>query len=99
MRSCVFILYALCHLRIPAEIREALINPSSKANKRKRDDVALEEQVSWVVVLERDLPEDDPEDVTYEVWCSGGRADPLLRGKRVRIAWPLSSRWTGSFTV
>ncbi|XP_013051714.1 uncharacterized protein [Anser cygnoides] len=51
---------------MPKEIREALINPSSKANKRKRDDVALEEQVSWVVVLERDLPEDDPEDVTYE---------------------------------
>ncbi|KFQ94362.1 hypothetical protein Y956_16371, partial [Nipponia nippon] len=51
---------------IPAEIREALINPSSKANKRKRDDVALEEQESWLVVLERDLPEDDPEDTVYE---------------------------------
>ncbi|KFV74084.1 hypothetical protein N308_15659, partial [Struthio camelus australis] len=49
-----------------AEIRETLINPSSKANKRKRDDVALEEQESWVVVLEKDLPEDDSEDVTYE---------------------------------
>lgn len=71
MHSCVFILYALCLLWIPAEIREARINPSSKANKRKRDDVALEEQVSWVEVLEGDLLEDDPEDVTYEVWCSG----------------------------
>ncbi|XP_010114165.1 PREDICTED: uncharacterized protein LOC104476154, partial [Chlamydotis macqueenii] len=51
---------------MPKEIREALINPSNKANKRKRDDVALEEQESWLVVLERDLPEDDSEDVTYE---------------------------------
>eukprot|EP00075_Anas_platyrhynchos_P006270 XP_012965038.1 uncharacterized protein LOC101803471 [Anas platyrhynchos] len=51
---------------MPKEIREARINPSSKANKRKRDDVALEEQVSWVEVLEGDLLEDDPEDVTYE---------------------------------
>ncbi|KFV48847.1 hypothetical protein N328_01216, partial [Gavia stellata] len=51
---------------IRAEIREALINPSHKANKRKRDDVALEEQESWFVVLERDLPEDDSEDIPYE---------------------------------
>ncbi|KAI6072225.1 Ww domain-binding protein 11-like protein [Aix galericulata] len=51
---------------MPKEIREALINSSSKANKRKQDDVALEEQVSWVVVLEGDLLEDDHEDVTYE---------------------------------
>uniref|UniRef100_A0A8C9FC84 Uncharacterized protein n=1 Tax=Pavo cristatus TaxID=9049 RepID=A0A8C9FC84_PAVCR len=51
---------------MPKEVREALINPSSKANKRKRDDVALEEQESWVVVLEKDLPEDDPEDLSYE---------------------------------
>ncbi|XP_009327353.1 PREDICTED: uncharacterized protein LOC103921160 [Pygoscelis adeliae] len=51
---------------MPKEIREALINPSSKANKRKRDDVALEEQESWLVVLERDLPEDDSEDITYQ---------------------------------
>uniref|UniRef100_A0A8C2TC41 Uncharacterized LOC107325330 n=1 Tax=Coturnix japonica TaxID=93934 RepID=A0A8C2TC41_COTJA len=50
----------------PKEVREALINPSSKANKRKRDDVALEEQVSWVVVLQKDLPDDDPEDPSYE---------------------------------
>ncbi|KFQ33976.1 hypothetical protein N331_03896, partial [Merops nubicus] len=51
---------------IPAEIREALINPFNKANKRKRDDVALEEQESWLVVLERELLEDDSEDPTYE---------------------------------
>ncbi|KAK4808028.1 hypothetical protein QYF61_017048 [Mycteria americana] len=50
---------------VPKEIREALINPSNKANKRKRDDVALEEQESWLVILERDLPEDDSEDITY----------------------------------
>ncbi|XP_053906015.1 uncharacterized protein LOC128849239 isoform X2 [Cuculus canorus] len=50
----------------PKEILEALINPCSKANKRKRDDVALEEQESWLVLLERDLPEDDSEDSTYE---------------------------------
>lgn len=29
--------------------------------------MALEEQESWVVVLEKDLPEDDPEDLSYEV--------------------------------
>ncbi|KFO09123.1 hypothetical protein N312_13434, partial [Balearica regulorum gibbericeps] len=51
---------------IPTEIREALINPSNKANKRKRDDVSLEEQESWLVILEKDLPEDDSEDLTYE---------------------------------
>ncbi|GAB0200551.1 hypothetical protein GRJ2_002520600 [Grus japonensis] len=51
---------------MPKEIREALINPSNKANKRKRDDVSLEEQDSWLVILERDLPEDDSEDLTYE---------------------------------
>ncbi|XP_032567591.1 uncharacterized protein LOC116798987 [Chiroxiphia lanceolata] len=50
----------------PREILEAPINPSSKASKRKRDDVALEEQESWFVVLEKDLPEDDSEDLTYE---------------------------------
>ncbi|KAJ7418666.1 hypothetical protein BTVI_28035 [Pitangus sulphuratus] len=50
----------------PREILEALINPFNKASKRKRDDVALEEQESWFVVLERDLPEDDSEDLTYE---------------------------------
>ncbi|KFV12989.1 hypothetical protein N339_06536, partial [Pterocles gutturalis] len=51
---------------IPAEIREALISPHHKANKRKWDELSLEEQESWLVVLERDLPEDDSEDVTYE---------------------------------
>lgn len=57
----------MCLLGIPAEIREALINPAGKASKRKRDDVALEKQESWLVVLERDFPEDDSEDLTYEV--------------------------------
>ncbi|KGL93282.1 hypothetical protein N301_01436, partial [Charadrius vociferus] len=51
---------------IPAEIQEAPITPSNRANKRKRDDVALEEQETLLVVLERDLPDDDPEDLTYE---------------------------------
>ncbi|KFP89640.1 hypothetical protein N311_12104, partial [Apaloderma vittatum] len=51
---------------IPAEIREALINPFNKANKRKWGDVALEEQDSWLTLLERDLPEDDSEDLTYK---------------------------------
>lgn len=31
----------------------------------------LEQQEPWFVVLERDLPEDDPEDVSYEVRCCG----------------------------
>ncbi|PKU29057.1 ww domain-binding protein 11-like protein [Limosa lapponica baueri] len=51
---------------MPKESREALTSSSKKANKRKRDDVALEEQESLLVVLERDLPEDDPDDLTYE---------------------------------
>ncbi|XP_015507052.1 uncharacterized protein LOC107215424 [Parus major] len=54
------------HTNMSKEIGEALINPASKASKRKRDDVALEEQESWFMVLERDLPEDDSEDPTYE---------------------------------
>ncbi|KFQ11496.1 hypothetical protein N330_11547, partial [Leptosomus discolor] len=49
---------------IPAEIQEALINPSHKASKRKQDDIALDEQE--LVLLGRDLLEDDPADVTYE---------------------------------
>ncbi|KFV18491.1 hypothetical protein N340_03200, partial [Tauraco erythrolophus] len=49
-----------------AETREAPINPSNRANKRKRDEAALEELESWLVALERDLPEDDSEDLTYE---------------------------------
>ncbi|KFW90270.1 hypothetical protein N336_00339, partial [Phalacrocorax carbo] len=51
---------------ILAGIPEALINPSNKANTGKEDDVSLEEQESWSVILEKDLPEDDPEDITYE---------------------------------
>ncbi|KAJ7422545.1 hypothetical protein WISP_37416 [Willisornis vidua] len=54
------------HFNKPREILEALVNPFSKASKRKRDDVALEEQESWFEVLERDLPEDDSGDSTYE---------------------------------
>ncbi|OWK56322.1 hypothetical protein RLOC_00006616, partial [Lonchura striata] len=50
---------------ISKEIQEAPINPASKSSKRKRDDVDLEQQEPWFVVLERDLPEDDPEDVSY----------------------------------
>ncbi|XP_053821834.1 uncharacterized protein LOC128800572 [Vidua chalybeata] len=53
-------------INMSKEIREAPVNPASKASKRKRDDVALEQQESWFVVLERDLPEDDSEDVSYE---------------------------------
>ncbi|KAL2295006.1 hypothetical protein Nmel_018150 [Mimus melanotis] len=51
---------------VSKEVREAPINPASKASKRKRDDVALEQQESWFVVLERDWPEEDSEDPTYE---------------------------------
>ncbi|CAM9735234.1 unnamed protein product [Bubo scandiacus] len=51
---------------VPKEIRESPINPSNKATKRKWDDVALEEQESLLVLLGRDLPEEDSEDPTYE---------------------------------
>ncbi|XP_062366415.1 uncharacterized protein LOC134054568 [Cinclus cinclus] len=51
---------------VSKEIQGTLVNPAGKANKRKRDDVALEKQESWFVVLERDWPEDDYEDITYE---------------------------------
>ncbi|XP_039942882.1 uncharacterized protein LOC120763528 [Hirundo rustica] len=42
------------------EIQEALSHPA-----RERDDVAPEQQ-SWLVFLEKDLPEDDSDDFTYE---------------------------------
>ncbi|XP_021145367.2 uncharacterized protein LOC102094299 isoform X1 [Columba livia] len=48
------------------EILESPTNPSNKANKRKRDDVPLEEQESQLVILQRDLLDDDSEDLTYE---------------------------------
>ncbi|KFV53392.1 hypothetical protein N341_05215, partial [Tyto alba] len=51
---------------IPAEIQEAPNNPFSKANKRKWDDVALEEQESLLVLLDSDLTEEDSGDITYE---------------------------------
>ncbi|XP_074933768.1 uncharacterized protein LOC142049734 [Phalacrocorax aristotelis] len=51
---------------MPKGIPEALINPSNKANTGKEEDVSLEEQESWSVILEKDLPEDDSEDITYE---------------------------------
>uniref|UniRef100_A0A8D0H4S8 Uncharacterized protein n=1 Tax=Sphenodon punctatus TaxID=8508 RepID=A0A8D0H4S8_SPHPU len=54
---------------IPEEIRETPIKPSGKGNKRKHDDVALEEQQSWAEVLQGELLEEDDdydEDPTYE---------------------------------
>ncbi|RLV84247.1 hypothetical protein DV515_00016307 [Chloebia gouldiae] len=61
-------------------IQEAPINPASKASKRKRDDVDLEQQESWFVVLERDLPEDDPEDCSCGGACRGFLPSPLFKG-------------------
>ncbi|KAF2986558.1 hypothetical protein EK904_011460, partial [Melospiza melodia maxima] len=52
--------------RLPADWGHSSMSKASKASKRKRDDVALEQQESWIEVLERDLPEDDPEDFSYE---------------------------------
>ncbi|XP_019412612.1 PREDICTED: uncharacterized protein LOC109324932 isoform X2 [Crocodylus porosus] len=52
---------------IPEEIRKTPVKPCGKGNKRKQDDVALEDQQSWVEVLHEELPEgDDPDDATYE---------------------------------
>ncbi|XP_066192148.1 uncharacterized protein [Sylvia atricapilla] len=45
------------------EIQEALMDPA-----RERDDAAPEQQETWLVLLEKDLPEDDS-DFTYEVRC------------------------------
>ncbi|XP_019412613.1 PREDICTED: uncharacterized protein LOC109324932 isoform X3 [Crocodylus porosus] len=54
---------------IPEEIRKTPVKPCGKGNKRKQDDVALEDQQSWVEVLHEELPEgDDPDDATYESW-------------------------------
>ncbi|XP_061322633.1 uncharacterized protein LOC133276126 [Pezoporus flaviventris] len=50
---------------VPKEIQEALIN-SNKASKRKRDDLDREEEESLLVELERDLLEDDSDDLTYK---------------------------------
>ncbi|XP_032658350.2 uncharacterized protein LOC116837762 [Chelonoidis abingdonii] len=53
--------------RIPEEIRKSPVKPSGKGSKRKQDDVALEEQQSWVEILQQELPEEDEaEDSTYE---------------------------------
>ncbi|XP_019368892.1 PREDICTED: uncharacterized protein LOC109294837 isoform X2 [Gavialis gangeticus] len=52
---------------IPEEIRKTPVKPCGKGSKRKQDDVALEDQQSWVEVLHEELPEgDDPNDATYE---------------------------------
>ncbi|XP_033926820.1 WW domain-binding protein 11-like [Melopsittacus undulatus] len=51
---------------VPREIQEALINSSNKANKRKWDDLGWEEEDSLLLELERDLLEDDSEDLTYK---------------------------------
>ncbi|KAM4759102.1 uncharacterized protein ACIQIH_017573 isoform 2-T2 [Cyanocitta cristata] len=67
---------------VSKEIREALISPASKASKRKRDDVALEKQESWLVVLERDFPEDDSEDRTYEDFPPN-----FMRSKATEMHW------------
>ncbi|XP_030365618.1 uncharacterized protein LOC115618319 [Strigops habroptila] len=48
------------------EIQEGLINSSNKPNKRKWDDIDQEEEESLLVELERDLLEDDSEDLTYK---------------------------------
>ncbi|XP_062485443.1 uncharacterized protein LOC134169169 isoform X2 [Pezoporus occidentalis] len=50
---------------VPKEIQEALIN-SNKASKRKRDDLDREEEESLLVELEKDLLEDDSDDLTYK---------------------------------
>ncbi|XP_030396667.1 uncharacterized protein LOC115638813 [Gopherus evgoodei] len=53
--------------RIPEEIQKSPVKPSGKGSKRKQDDVALEEQQSWVEILQQELPEEDEaEDSTYE---------------------------------
>ncbi|XP_061212110.1 uncharacterized protein LOC133213702 [Neopsephotus bourkii] len=51
---------------VPKEIQEALINSSNKASKRKWDDLDREEEESLLVELERDLLEDDSDDLTYK---------------------------------
>ncbi|XP_066061740.1 uncharacterized protein [Chamaea fasciata] len=43
------------------EIQEALIDPA-----RETDDVGPKQQETWHVFLEKDLPEDDSDDFTYE---------------------------------
>nr|XP_033812549.1 uncharacterized protein DDB_G0290685-like isoform X3 [Geotrypetes seraphini] len=53
----------------PEEVRKSPLKPLGKGSKRKQDDVDLEDQHSWIEVLEKDLPEEDEEDEedgTYE---------------------------------
>ncbi|XP_061457014.1 uncharacterized protein LOC133372428 [Rhineura floridana] len=43
------------------------IYPSGKGNKRKQDDIALEDHLCWVETLQKELSdEDDPDDPIYE---------------------------------
>ncbi|XP_077778149.1 uncharacterized protein LOC114588641 [Podarcis muralis] len=56
---------------VPKETLDAPVHPSGKGNKRKKDDVTLEEELCWAELLQKELPdEDDPEDPTYEFTVS-----------------------------
>ncbi|XP_018427831.1 PREDICTED: uncharacterized protein LOC108800344, partial [Nanorana parkeri] len=50
------------------EIRKSPLKPSGKGNKRKQDDLEVEEEYhSWVTFMTEDLPEEDQDDdPTYE---------------------------------
>ncbi|KAM8939286.1 uncharacterized protein RCH25_052880 [Pelodytes ibericus] len=49
------------------DIRKSPLKPYGKGNKRKKDDLDLEEQQSWVTFMTEDLPdEDQDDDPTYE---------------------------------
>ncbi|KAJ1084984.1 hypothetical protein NDU88_005121 [Pleurodeles waltl] len=53
---------------VPDEVRQSPTKPCGKGSKRKVEDVALEEQQSWIEALAEDLPDENDEgDVTYQL--------------------------------
>ncbi|KAE8631931.1 hypothetical protein XENTR_v10001364 [Xenopus tropicalis] len=49
------------------DIRKSPLKPCGKGSKRKQDDLEVEEQQSWVALMNEDLPDEDEEDdPTYE---------------------------------
>lgn len=82
-----------------AEIRKTPVKPCGKGSKRKQDDVALEDQQSWVEVLQEELPEqDDPNDATYEVSTDCFAESPVYQVSQshvtIPVQWQHGSAWS-----
>ncbi|KAM6463990.1 uncharacterized protein PHA67_010848 isoform 2-T2 [Liasis olivaceus] len=60
-------LNTMCQSVVLEETLKSPVRPSMKGNKRKQEDLALEEYQCWIETFLKELPDDDePEDLTYE---------------------------------